>query len=575
MKDAPSHPERRARLAQAAPFVLVALTIAFAHFFWTGTFGLYEDDYVFVGKAMTSPGDVQNIALSSLRGWPQGRPLAFALPPVLTGIGLQLGGLPAVYGICFLIQALNGILFYLLCKKCFPVKMALFAALAFCLFPADTSKPLLTHGLILHPSMTCLLVASHLYLSGRRAVPYLIIVASLLLYENAFLPFIGVPLLAHEKWGKRLLISLVKHLAIIAVIVLLVWLVRKGLGEGRVAQVGLRAVRLALLASVIGPVVSTISFAYGPFMCLKAIVQGGIDVALAAGASALILASFFLRKDKNQGVSSRATSEVAGRARSLARPGPIVRGLVVGSALLAVAYLLSFTHFPPTRLAGRLTSMHFAAAVGAGILWGAVCYSFLTFCSARRLRLVGTVIISVHFALLIGYGFVIQNDFRQSWRNQRWFWSAVVAQCPDVTDGTMIFVSRRGLPVTQFIDSNCWADPIILDMMFQFPEHWKKVPRLFVVNADWVDTIVLKNGDLMWKVPTATWWAYWTALPNGNVIFLDVKNGKLVRCVEPLPVGQALLVPKERPAPTTPVFEKRRLFEHLVRKNGTWATLSR
>src|SRR5436305_461513 len=82
------------------------------------------------------------------------RPLGFFLPDLFSFIGDKLGGLPAIYLLGFLIVTLNSFLCYRLLRTRIPRAAALAGALAFCLFPADTTKILLTHDFQLQPSLT-------------------------------------------------------------------------------------------------------------------------------------------------------------------------------------------------------------------------------------------------------------------------------------------------------------------------------------------------------------------------------------------------------------------------------------
>src|SRR5207302_4136088 len=103
---------------------------------------------------------------------PQGRPLGFFLPDLLSFIGDKLGGLPAIYLIGFLVVTLNTFLCYRLLRVRVPPAPAVVGAAVFCLFPADTTKILLTHDFQLQPSLTFALLAALAYSAGRRPLAY-------------------------------------------------------------------------------------------------------------------------------------------------------------------------------------------------------------------------------------------------------------------------------------------------------------------------------------------------------------------------------------------------------------------
>jgi hypothetical protein len=226
------------------------------------------------------------------------------------------------------------------------------------------------------------------------------------------------------------------------------------------------------------------------------------------------------------------------------RPGLIAKGLnqdvaefcaetarypIIASVWLTISYGLSFTHFPPTVQYGRLTSVHLAAAFGASILVAWVCSVLLFAARVYDVRRVAIAGLALYFALVVGYGIAIQKDFQLSWEYQRSFWTNVVKTAPDLNDGTVIFALRDGLPETDYIATHGWSDPIVLNLVFRFPEDWKQAPRLFVIDGNW-NKMVKVNGDkFVWSVPEATWLPHQEDLPNGNVILLKATEGGLVR----------------------------------------------
>ena len=648
-------------------YVFLLLITWVSRFFYFRNFGLYEDDYAVVGFPM---GFEWNYLLGIIKGyfisWPTGRPVGYALPNIIAFIGTKVGGLQVVYLFGFLIVTVNSFLFYSLLKNRFPERLAFFSALTFCLFPANAAKPYLTHDLILQPSLMFMLIASHLYLAGKKKTSYIVILGSLLSYESGFLPFLAIPLLK-GKWDKKLFLSIIKHIIILSFIIFCYAIIRKYMGESRVNDLNLSVIYQLFLSVFIGPVVSLVSFAYGPLMSIKALIHGNYSVALAVISCLIIFFYFFYRERYSPRVEMMAyplqfqpnllddeekqkmteiklvilnnikdlllsrwisgiitglmisglpflfshrsinpvffdrysykaitiiaiyiivlllallgtifsrkvrdfTSKRKVSGKFAAAPEEFLKvchALLVGVIMLFLAYILSFTHFPPTTLFGRGTSVHLAATFGGALVWGALCYAVFLSLYTKRLKLLGAMSIAFYFALLVGYGFVIQHDFKQSWQNQRWFWSSVIEQCPDLSDGTMIFAAKEGIPETKYINTNSWTDPIILEQIFQFPSSWGKVPRLWVVDKNWTTTIVTKDDVFRWKVPTATWWSYWTDLPKNNIILLKMVDGELTRCYDPLYIGKQILPLKKMPTSALISFKKGQLFDYLIQR---------
>ena len=82
----------------SAALVLCGALAWLAQFHHFRDFGLYEDDYWFISEAMGKNlaylGTRLHTALTTL---PQGRPLGFFLPDLLSFVGDKVGGLPAIY----------------------------------------------------------------------------------------------------------------------------------------------------------------------------------------------------------------------------------------------------------------------------------------------------------------------------------------------------------------------------------------------------------------------------------------------------------------------------------------------
>ena len=77
----------------------------------------------------------------------------------------------------------------------------------------------------------------------------------------------------------------------------------------------------------------------------------------------------------------------------------------------------------------------------------------------------GAGLIALWLALLLGFGQVIQEDYRQGWVSQRRFWSYLVAQIPDVRAGTVVLVEPLPLGDVTQIGANTWNLPRVLEQL--------------------------------------------------------------------------------------------------------------
>jgi hypothetical protein len=520
---------------------LSALLVWTAQFHHFRDFGLYEDDYWFVSQAMGK--DLSYVLgrfTTAFTRLPQGRPFGFFLPDLFSFVGDKLGGLAAIYLIGFLIVTLNTFLCYRLLRLRVPVAAAAVGAAVFCLFPADTTKILLTHDFQLQPSLTFALLASLAYAAERRPLSYALGACALLSYESGFLALFALPLFVRP-WARSTPRILAKHAAVLIGILLVVVLARFAIGEGRATESagGVATLVPMLLGSlVLGPARSLAAMFYGP---IKAIPGWDTETRIIA---VLALAG--------SGVLLWLLS--APRARLGAPRRDVLQVGAAGLAMLIVGYGFAFTHFPPNAIVGRGTSVHLGATLGMAVLAAAVAWFLL----ALRARL-GSVLIAAYLAVAVGYYVTIERDFIRSWQLQRAFWQQVVACCSDLQDGTVLIYELSSSDEPTFIFTNSWADPLILRQTFAFPSEWSNPPRLFGLTQ-WLDRVYPEGDHLVWWVPGASWDEHWEVFPQDNIILLRrAPDGVLRRVLGPIDIaGQSVCLKPTAPPvawPPAPLYQ--------------------
>jgi uncharacterized membrane protein YdcZ (DUF606 family) len=507
---------------------LIAALVWLAQFHHFQDFGLYEDDYWFISEAMGKNVDyLARRFVTAFTTLPQGRPFGFFLPDLFSFTGDKLGGLAGIYLLGFLVVTLNTFLCYRLLRTRVPVAPAAFGAAVFCLFPADTTKILLTHDFQLQPSLTFALLSALAYTAGRKPLAYVISVGALLSYENGFLALFALPLFVARCWDRCLLREQIKHALILMAIVAGVVGVRYLFGESRATSSAgsVMAILLPLLGSlVLGPLRSLGGMLYGP---LRAIPTWNLEAILAAAIGAVAFGAVLWR---------------APRCPTPFRDS--LKVIVAGAAMLVIGYALAFTHFPPNALVGRGTSVHLGATLGMAVLASGLAWALLSV----RPRL-GIVLTSAYVGLAVGYYVTIEGDFMHSWQLQRAFWQQVAACCSDLQDGTILLYTLSNSEEPTFIFTNSWADPLVLDETFGFPSNWTNPPRLFSLT-EWQNRVFADGDQLSWSVPAATWEEHIEEFPQRNVILLTrAADGTLQRASGSIDVaGRSLeLKPNEAP----------------------------
>ncbi len=253
-------------------------------------------------------------------------------------------------------------------------------------------------------------------------------------------------------------------------------------------------------------------------------------------------------------------------------PGRNRRLAITGVLCFCLPYLVYVTapYWPSSHVAGRIASVHTASGVGVAILVA------LAADIAGRLpvhpgfRRMAQAALAICLALLLGWGYVVQLQYRESWRNQRAFWQALAPQLGDVQDHTIVLVEHRtpqDFPQTWVIGSNSWADSIVLRNLYRFPPAWHRDPRVFDVNPGWVNDTKVVDGRIQWLMPAGEWPPAWVELEPGNVVLVRADHGRPQRVEGVLDVRGVKLPLKTAPVQAAePPFPHRALYPYLLER---------
>jgi hypothetical protein len=583
-----------ARIDLLAEYLLIVAVAFVANFLLFPRFGLYEDDYFFFGPLLDwSWSQWLHQLKAALTLFDNGRMNELA-GYVLAYPAYRLGGLHAMYVVAFGLIAASSALFYKLLDLVSPRPLPLLGALAFALFPAHTNREHLNYALCVHPSVIFLLLACICFVTGLRKrggrrpafllLSYLLIIGSLLTYENMFLPFLAVPLLA-GKWDRTLLKRWSLHLLICALIIVGIFRFRQEIHETRTqeAVADLRSLpRTVLLGSAIGIGTSAMEYLERPREMLKAH-HHGIRITILS--SVVLLMAFFTWQIASRFwplLASQADADDSNDHRGAEpaiTPAQIRKSalrsawkpLLAGVAMLLPAYMFSFTHFPPDVVSGRLTAMHVGAEPGEAMIVGTLCFLVFHLLASVRLKYLAAWILAVYFSLLIAFGVFVQTGFARSWSDERDFWTQVVNQCPDLNDGTVVLFDGYELPNTDYILVNSWADSMILSELFEFPANFVQKPKFITLGSDpgWRKLVEWKGRELEWANAPGLYFGVrgGEALPEGNVIILRDVNGRIIRTEQPLEINGRLFQPKKSTAARAD-FPHAPLYHNLIRANA-------
>jgi hypothetical protein len=232
--------------------------------------------------------------------------------------------------------------------------------------------------------------------------------------------------------------------------------------------------------------------------------------------------------------------------------------------MLILAYPFTFTVSALT-VSGRNTRVHFAAILGASILFACVSWLIMRITASYGRKWIGVFILAAYFTLFVGFGFVVQNEYVLAWQYQREFWSELLPLIQDAEEGTVILVDPSGLTDTIHIGANFWNLPRMLDQVYQFPDDWDEPPRVFRLVPNWRDYIVRAEGLFQLKdFTTHAPPAHYKNIQSSTCILIEKRGDHWGRRTEPLIFDGAEFPLKARENPTLPSFREGALFDLLM-----------
>ena len=529
---------------QLFALAVLAVAVFVAHFMRFAQFGFYEDDYWSVAASVgLTVRDVWVRAQDYFTSWPTGRPLNHLLPALLGYVGVRLGGLEGIYATAAAWLVVNTWLVYRLARKVLPSAAALTAGVTYVVFPADTTRQLLIHVAHIQGAMTFSLVGLLLWRRGgvARVLAYPIAGLSLLSYETAYIAFLCAPLLLADRAEFRRLFTWAAHAAGCSIVLGLVVLARVVTGgwhssANEVLGKPTQAVTRAITSLYLGPLTDLRAFGH-------ALVEGGrhpdVWAIEAAALLALLLLVWHLRPhgEADLGPGKSAKSGFPGSLGWLT-----VRVIAVWSA----SYVLTLINYPPTQLAGRMTSTHTAAALPVALLAGCVHAAIAR--KSPNWRTWSTIVAVAGLFLTLSYNQFVQREYVRMWRVQQDFWQQVIALSPDADSLTTILVAGSVSPErSDIIQANSWADYETCLRLFGVDAagNGPQFTHLGVLGG----TVPFRrvDGGVEWK--PQYWGGPYRRIDTNDLILLRSDGGRLSRVSSiDTPVG---LLTTTRPFPSS------------------------
>lgn len=518
--------------------VFIALImITMAAFFWrTSDFGLYEDDYAVVGSFVNkSSSDIAAYVIKCFKDMPAGRPLAFSFPASVTYLGVSLtGDLVFLYVVGAFFCSINAFMLFILLRGWLSLPAAFIGALVFLLNPADTTKILLTHSLILQPSLFCALLGILFYLRRKKwsyVLAYIFGIVTMLFYESAVLVFIFAPFFVREK-NRPLWKWLLIHIIVIGIAIFLLLLLRTHIGEARVGDIAdgskLQFLFKILSAPLIGAFGSLAAMIYGTLKGVRDIFVIETFPIIFFGVALIYWLYKQVLKNESKSFPEKISFIVNGKTFSFDLSFYIC---FVGFIMIPASYLLSFTHYPPICMTGRLTSVHLAATIAWGVFIAGGVEFLLARIKRRNLRMCAFAFLGIIFIFWSLHAIYLQKGYAAVWKGQKKFWNDVQLLAPDIDENTVLIFDNKIMEGANAVTYGAqWALPIAFDLYIANTKDIKKP----IAHRPLSDMVWKKeNGKIFFYHDGLPDWGKWYELdPKNTIMFTQNSQNDLQRVYE-------------------------------------------
>ena len=500
-------------------------------YFFSSQFGLYEDDITRIPDAFSMRlVEVWEHLVFLMARYYANRPLHEGFIYALSWLGWRVNGLWGTYWVGFFITVVNIALFYHLLRKIHSRLLGLLGGLAYALFSADTTQAYLTMSLGGQLSNTFLLLAFHAYLFGPRWISYVLVYPIILFaYETPFLVFVAAPFLDKPKSGRQFWRAILLHGGILTAMFLSSFVMRYSRGGSIDFELGYWDTVYAALTHVLqGPMVALGTYLLRPYQVLMALNPIAGIVSLF---SFLIIALYLYRVTRDGELRSGVLNAIRARRFSdLDEQNRLLLQLAAaGFVMLLLAYPMTFTT-RVTAISGRTTRGHFAAVGGASLLVASIAYALLMVFTHYRHVKVAIALLSGWFAMLVGFGIIIQLDYVKAWQYQKDFWAELLPLITDADIGTAILIQPEGLEDVLQIGANTWNLSRVLDQLYIFPPATTLVPRVYRLSPGWQDKLALEDGSFQVNRETVTAPPdNYNIVDSRSVIIISTEGGKMTR----------------------------------------------
>jgi hypothetical protein len=524
-------------------FLLIVLVAWLANYLHFTRFGLYEDDWFFVGFPFVV--DLKVWMGESLWGqltaFSQGRPLQSIFSYVFATVGVLADSIAVDYLLAFALFVGSALLMYGVLRERFSRLISTLAALLFVITPLHTLHQFLNGQFSVGPAFILVFGAMLLYAKCQYKWAYVLACLSIFSYESIFFLFVGTPLLNRGPLlaGRRR--EWLVHLGLCAAIVLFALVIREFTGETRIQAANDGSLFWPVLHNWIFYALA--SFATYLYAALR-VPEASMEAWMYAVAFVVLLAVLFRSCQRTSSDESHETSREV-----------IYSTGIAGAFLLlgfVVSYFFFFERIPHLVVTDRVTRVSIAGSFGSSLLVAVLLAGWIRSSRAKTMRVVSHVGVSAFLMMLFLYSSVLQSDYVVDWEQQRDQARQVISLSPDVQRDSVIllklkvgsdaFFTKGERRRANGLEKTLYEQ--VFPSIFAPNQQW---PRLFIVYSDdWSSYLrQAPDGFMDWtqKSFTGRWYPAAGRFRPGRLIVLEEKEpGWLIRKFAPIFVDGVQLV---------------------------------
>jgi hypothetical protein len=201
---------------------------------------------------------------------------------------------------------------------------------------------------------------------------------------------------------------------------------------------------------------------------------------------------------------------------------PALYLFIIATIMIPLSYLMGFTHYPPTAILGRGTSVHLMSSVSWAFFISSALSLLSKYCGTRRIIFICLIMLSsfMNYFYMLQYSYVyIKNEEMKVFKR-------LEDLCPDMYDADIIIIGVAGEPNSAAMDTYHWALPIAADYYYEEGPY----PHL-PIHTPLSSTVHFRNSNGKNEFFNEGYpqWGGWLPVTEKTILLMPTADGNLTR----------------------------------------------